>query len=353
MRSLPVLDPELEAALELDPEATTEPESLDGYATIIVAVAGKDSIACLLTCIEQGVDLRRVELWHHEIDGREGSALMDWPCTPDYCRKLAAAFGVPIYFSWKAGGFEAEMLREDAPTAAIRFEAPEGLCEASPDDTCEVGGAGPRNTRRMFPQQSASLSTRWCSAYCKVDVAASALRNQPRFEGRRTLFITGERAEESAARAKYVPFERHRSDLRDGKVRRHVDHWRPVHAWPEREVWEILERHRINPHPCYRLGWGRCSCASCIFGNANQWASLRKVNPRQFARIAAYEREFGKTINRNRKSVVELAREGTPYAMDPADIRAALSATFEEPIILAPGAWRLPAGAYGDATGPT
>ncbi|WP_236468639.1 MULTISPECIES: hypothetical protein [unclassified Pseudomonas] len=38
---------------------------LDSYDHVVVCVSGKDSIACLLALIEQGVDLRRVELWHH------------------------------------------------------------------------------------------------------------------------------------------------------------------------------------------------------------------------------------------------------------------------------------------------
>ena len=46
-----------------------------------------------------------------------------------------------------------------------------------------------------------AASVRWCSAYLKIDVGAAALRGQARFEGKRTLFVTGERAEESAARA--------------------------------------------------------------------------------------------------------------------------------------------------------
>lgn len=154
-------------------------------------------------------------------------------------------------------------------------------------------------------------------------------------------------------RARYDVLEPHRSDLRDGKTQRHVDHWRSVHGWLERDVWAALERHRINPHPCYRLGWGRCSCASCIFGNADQWASLRVVNPRQFRRIAEYERQFGKTINRSGKTVTELADAGTPYPMSDADISAALSTTFAEPIIMPRGTWRLPRGAYGDSNGPT
>jgi 3'-phosphoadenosine 5'-phosphosulfate sulfotransferase (PAPS reductase)/FAD synthetase len=71
-----------------------------------------------------------------------------------------------------------------------------------------------------------------------------------------------------------------------------------VHSWDETQVWDIISRWRVNPHPAYRLGWGRLSCATCIFGNANQWSSAKSVFPYQVKRIAEYEKEFGKTIDR-------------------------------------------------------
>lgn len=108
----------------------------------------------------------------------------------------------------------------------------------------------------------------------------------------------------------------------------------------------------VNVHPCYRLGFGRCSCAGCIFGNKNQWASLRVANAGQFSALAAKEASTGKTIAR-KLTVVQLADKGTPYAMDPVDVQAALSTTFDEPIILREGTWTLPRGAYGDSCGPT
>jgi len=316
---------------------------LHTYDHVIVAFSGgKDSLACVLHLLELGVERERLELWHHDVDGREGSALMDWPCTREYCRKVAEAFGLRIYFSWKVGGFEREMNREDTPTAPIAFETPTGV---------EVtGGRGKGNTRRQFPQVSGDLSVRWCSAYLKIDVGAAALRNQARFERARTLFVTGERAQESAGRARYKQFEPHRADLRNGRTPRHIDQWRPVHGWTEREVWAVIERHRINPHPAYRLGWGRVSCSACIFGNADQWASLREVNTSQFEQVAAYERTFGKTIQR-KLSVVQTADRGTPYPMAAADRQAALAEGFAEPVIV--DTWTLPRGAFGDACGPT
>lgn len=77
---------------------------LDHYDRVILCMSGgKDSIAALLRIIEMGADMDAIELWHHDVDGREGSTLMDWPFMADYNRKLALAFGVPLYFSWLNG----------------------------------------------------------------------------------------------------------------------------------------------------------------------------------------------------------------------------------------------------------
>ena len=312
---------------------------LSSYDHIIVAFSGgKDSLACVLHLLELGADSSKIELWHHDVDGREGPRLMDWPVTPDYCRKVAAGLGLPLYFSWKQGGFEREMLRSGTPTAPTFFETPEGLRQA--------GGRGPAGTRRKFPQVSADLKVRWCSAYLKIDVGAAALRNQDRFTGSRTLFVTGERAEESAARSRYKTFEPHRTH----GTKRHVDQWRPIHDWPEADVWRIIERWSINPHPGYRLGWGRLSCALCIFGNRDQMTSAAIALPCQAKRVSDYERDFGLTIKRN-ESVAQSAARGQAYKMDAATLRSARSETFEEPVFL--DNWILPAGAFGDNNGPS
>lgn len=326
--------------------ADTTPDFASYDRVLVMFSGGKDSLVCLLHLLDCGVPREKIELWHHDVDGREGSTLMDWPVTRDYCAKVAAAFDLPIYFSWRAGGFEREMLREGTATAPVFFETPSG--------TQQAGGKGPPNTRRMFPQVSADLSVRWCSAYLKIDVCATAIRNQARFVGKRTLVVTGERAQESTARAKYLTFERHRSDTRDGRPtsRRHVDHWRPVHGWLEERVWETIERHGVAPHPAYVVGWGRVSCAACIFGSPSQWASLRAIAPAQVEKIADHERTFGKTIQR-KLTVLQSADKGKPYTMDPPAVAAVLSPVFDAPVFQAPGTWKLPAGAFGESCGPT
>lgn len=373
-------------------ETTTDRESQGqgaqvdpfSYDRILVAFSGgKDSLACVLHLLDLGVPKERIELWHHEIDGREGSTLMDWAVTPDYCRKVAEALGLPIYFSWKVGGFEGEMLRTEAKSLPVRFETPEG-------EVVEVGGKGGKvNTRRRFPALGKDLSSRWCSAYLKIDVMSAAINNQARFLGARTLVVTGERAEESGARAKYKEVERHRTDNHDGKFSivqgerfqetRTVDHWRPVHKWTEAQVWEIIGRYKVNAHPCYHLGWSRCSCETCIFGSKCQWASVKIVNPEKFERIAEYERKFkaywkgtcpkcrlplgedgrcpkcrgkafGGSINPE-GTVEEMAEKGTAYQVDEAEIAKARKVEYDEPVIL--DEWTLPAGAFGeDNAGP-
>lgn len=319
---------------------------LDGYDVFIIAFSGgKDSLAMVLDLLERGVPKSRIELWHHEIDGREGSRLMDWPVTRDYCRKVAAALGLRLYFSWRVGGFERELRKENDRIAAIAFETPDGLQQAG-------GKRGRIATRRKFPQVSPDLSVRWCSPALKIDVMAAAISNQTRFWGQRVLVLTGERAEESRARARYRAFETHRCSTKaGGRVNRVVHVWRSVHAWTETAVWAVCRRWGVVPHPCYRLGWARASCAACVFGSPNQWASLQLVNPGQFEAIADLEAEFGVTIRRD-GDVRACAARGKAYAMDPRIIRLALSDVYDEPVLVDPAAWELPSGAFGENAGP-
>lgn len=323
---------------------------LESYDFIIVAFSGgKDSLACLLHLLDLGVSCHKIELWHHLVDGREGSTLMDWPITESYCQAVASAFDLPIYFSWKVGGFEREMLRSNQRTAPICFEFPRG-------EVGQSGGiSGKLNTRLKFPQVSSNLRVRWCSAYLKIHVACAALRNQKRFRNARTLFVTGERAQESKNRARYASFEPHSQDKRESKkLKRHIDHWRPIHAWRELQAWQIIEKYRVNPHPAYKLGWGRVSCMKCIFGSSSQWLSNWLIDPEGTEAINDYEKQFDLTISPGRLSVLERAEiDGMPYKMSKNDIEAALSKTFNEPVILSADAWQMPVGAFGESCGPT
>lgn len=316
---------------------------------IVCFSGGKDSIALHLYLLELGIDPAKIELWHHDIDGEvTDKNFMDWPITKAYCEAYARAFNVPLYFSWREGGFKREMLRENQPTGDTFFE----------DENHNViriesrKGERYNNTRRKFPQVTADLSTRWCSAYLKIDICASAIRNQDRFKGIRTLVLTGERGEESSARGKYNILEADRSDLRGGKSPRYVDHFRPLRDCTEQEVWAIIEKYRVLPHPAYQMGFGRVSCMKCIFGNADQFASAFAIDPEGTQEVANYEKEFGVTIKRS-ESVEELIARGTPYkAISPELSRLAMMRIFPEDIIMKEGTWTLPAGAFGESCGP-
>ncbi len=315
-------------------------ESYDKY--IIAFSGGKDSLACLLYLLSIGIPKEKIELWHHDIDGHD-ETFFDWEITPAYCKAIADYFGIPIYFSWKEGGMLAELLRKDTPTKRSFFQTPEGLKHS--------GGKGPCGTRLKFPQVSADLSVRWCSAYLKIDICSTAIRNQKRFNNSRTLLISGERGEESTNRSHYCDFEIDRADNWDGRTKRYVDRWRPIKNWFERDVWEIIERFKIRPHPAYYLGWGRVSCKWCIFGNADQMASAYSLSKNQGDKIADLEKDFGITIKRN-ISLLDLIDKGKPYQTITSAL-AELATGYEYNLPIEMEIWILPVGAYTDNCGPT
>lgn len=316
---------------------------LDKADQIVLACSGgKDSTAAALLLIEQGYS-PKLELWHNLVDGN-GPNFMDWQITEDYCRRFAQAIGVPIYFSYRVGGFEAELCRNNQPTAAVRYELPNGSFE-------ESGGKGNPNTREKFPAISNELAIRWCSLYLKITCMAAGIRNQPRFNNSHTVVITGERALESSKRASYKMVQVHPTDASLHKLKRKVTHLRLILDYDEMQVWDVLRRNRIQPHPSYMIGFGRASCKLCIFLNPNALATIAKIDPQSLERIARYEQQFDHTIAHNRMSVIERAKLGTPYDYDPLWAKRATSYKCDFPIILPRSQkWELPLGAGKDLT---
>lgn len=353
-------------------EVVLDIDQLNTYDRIIVFFSGgKDSIALVLLLIELGLR-QKVELWHHRVDGVD-KHLFDWPCTDAYVSAFAKAFGLQIYFSWRSGGFRKEMARANERTAAVVYEDQDHKLH-------EAGGVrGKLSTRRKFPQVSADLSVRYCSAALKIDVASTAICNQARFKHSRTLVLSGERGEESEARAKYNIFEPDRSDNRKreayimrytplaskvkpyvierliepGKDDRHVDRWRPIRDWTEEMIWNIMKRHSVRPHPAYILGFSRVSCAYCIFANSQAYASAYSILPEQGDELIAIEDDFKHTMKR-KGTIRQLISAGTPFpsVMNNRELVAiAKSKSYPLSIILPPEEeWLLPAGAFGDGS---
>ena len=321
---------------------------LYGYDKYIVSFSGgKDSTALLLFLLDNGIPKERIELGHQDIDGK-GRTLFDWEVTQDYCRKLGEAFGIPVFFQWKIGGFEREMLREDSLTAPICYELPDGSVQ-------QVGGTrGKPSTRRKFPQASPDLRTRWCSAYLKIDVCATALRHDTRFQHIRTLVLSGERGEESRQRAGYAILEPDKADLRHGRAQRYIDRFRPIRDWKEQQIWDILEKYRVRPHPCYFMGFGRCSCKFCVFGNCHQFASAACVSHTQADDLIRFEKDFGYTMKRD-TDLSTLIKKGVPYETITKELsQLATSYEYATSVIVPESeTWQLPAGAFRKCGGPT
>ena len=333
---------------------TSELLPLEDYDVLVVSFSGgKDSLACVLHLLELGVPRHKIELWHQSVDGdpRAPSRLFDWPVTEDYCRAVAAELGIAIYFQWKEGGYQAELLKVNELTKPGRFEMPNGQIG-------EGGGkATARNkprTRMMFPQQSADLQTRWCSSSLKIEPADKVFTNDPRFRSGAFVIIGGERREESANRGLYAAVEKHAATTQTRKV----DRWRPILDWREGDVWAIIKRHGLRPHPAYEVGFGRCSCMPCIFSNADQWATIKQIAPEIFEKIGALESVFGKTIKAG-ATVEQQAANGTSYlALDQNGEREAaallaMQETYLGDVRVHPSKWKLPAGAFVRSGGPT
>jgi 3'-phosphoadenosine 5'-phosphosulfate sulfotransferase (PAPS reductase)/FAD synthetase len=266
---------------------TAKLRELSEYDYIIVAFSGgKDSLACVLRLIDLGVPRERIELWHYCVDGQPGSPrFFDWPVTESYCSAVAQALGLRLLFRWREGGFKGELLKRDARSAPVGIQMLDG----------NVKWAGGKNgdvtTQGKFPRQGTIDRGRWCSGLLKVDVSRLALNNDPRFRGKRVLLLSGERGEESGNRARY-PFVE--ADYTNSG-RKEVTVWHAVLEWYEPEVWDLIRRHRVRPHPAYYVGFSRLSCMPCIFGNNDQWATVQSLDPSLLDQIAAYEHFFYKS----------------------------------------------------------
>ena len=327
---------------------------LDQYHKVLVSSSGgKDSVACLLHLLELGVPREKIELWHQCVDGaptQERVEFLDWPVSESYVQALGDVFDLPVRYQWRDGGIRGELLRKDSLTGDVYYVADDGQVVQLPTTK------GKLSTRRKWPAMSADLSVRWCSASAKIDVFKRVLNNHPDFQigtkdqPQNILVVTGERREESPARARYAESENHACHTRA----RNVHAWRPVIDWPERKVWEIIERHRIMPHPAYLVGFGRTSCLGCIFSTPDLWAMIREFAPARFERLVQMERELDHTIDA-KMDLTAKANFGSLKRV-PNDVRlgrwieTAMSRNITKRDLVV-SRWELPAGAFRGAAG--
>ena len=299
---------------------------------IVAFSGGKDSVAMVLKLLDMGVSKENIHLHHHDIDGG-GLNIWDWPCTESYCKAFAEAFGLQLFFSYRKGGIDAEMHRQNCGLQSVMFQ------KDTDGNFIELLSKEGFSTRLKFPAVSANLTTRWCSSCVKISVMSRVIP-QMYNDGNFTV-CTGERREESANRAKYKEFEPHPTSTKN----RGVMTWRCVIDYTEAQVWALFEKYKVQPHPCYELGYPRCSCQICIFGSSNIWASNYQLSPHKIEYIAQKEREFGFTLF-NGMTIYDKVNKGESFLKSEKVERWASEAlsVFKSPIFV--DEWQLPQGAF-------
>lgn len=383
---------------------------LEEYDLIVVLISGgKDSVACYLKLIELGVPKEKIEFWHHDIDGGHPTRRMDWKCTQNYVKALADAEGVKLRVSYRVNGFFGELYRIgasepiewiDPDTGEIRqcklssnYLKCRELKEQATEEMEEL--LKQYGYRMKFPAKTGDLSRRWCSAYLKICVADTVVSNLDRLgeleelggkrhkfpakggthsgrwcsgnlkaavqdsvtanleetkHDKKILIVSGERRGESAGRSKYNEMEIHRTNA-TAKAHRVVHQWRCCIDYSEKDVWELLKRHHINPHPCYRIGWNRCSCMMCIFSTPRLFAGVKELFPDAYASLRHDEEVLGFTLD-NKKNLDEFI-DDTPSCVcwnDKKAIHSILTGEFGTEDIYTEN-WNYPVGAFHGADG--
>jgi 3'-phosphoadenosine 5'-phosphosulfate sulfotransferase (PAPS reductase)/FAD synthetase len=304
---------------------------------------GKDSIAMFFHLLELGIPVERIELHHHDIDGHSED-LFDWKCTVDYVKAFAKEFNVRLFFSYRDKGIIGGIYRDNQPNEDIFFQSvPDGEYTRSYSDQKKI------NTRLKFPAVSADLGTRWCSSYVKIDVLRRAITNQASLSKANIVVLTGERRAESTARAKYKEIQMNDSLTSKNRL---VINWRCVIDYSDKDVWNVLKKYKVQPHPAYELGWSRCSCQTCVFNSPNTWASLAEISPEKIDRINEIEISIGHTLyhkkvkGKNEKiTIYEKVASGESFLTDQLknDWEDQAINSFTKPIKIEN--WELPLGA--------
>jgi len=384
---------------------------LEEYDLIVILMSGgKDSIAAYFHLLELGVPKEKMEFWHHDIDGGHPERRMDWRCTQNYVKALADAEGVYLRPSWRVNGFFGELYRCGASEPIEWMEPDTGEikqcrtsrkyreCQKIKDAATEEmeERLKEHGYRMKFPMKTGDLARRWCSAYLKIAVADSVISNLDKLgelkklggkrhefpakgstnQGRwcsgnlkaavqdsvtsnlnktksdiKILIVSGERRGESVGRAKYNEMEIHRTNA-EKKAHRIVHQWRPVIDYSEKDVWEVVKRHRVNPHPSYRAGWNRCSCAMCIFSTPKLFAGIRDLYPEEFEQLKQDEQILGFTLdNKCDLDIFVGDAESCVYWEDKEAIHSLITGEFTTDDIYVTGEWMYPAGAFHGAEG--
>jgi 3'-phosphoadenosine 5'-phosphosulfate sulfotransferase (PAPS reductase)/FAD synthetase len=121
----------------------------------------------------------------------------------------------------------------------------------------------------------------------------------------------GLRAAESVSRSKLQSLS---IDKTQTNSKRTWYDWLPIHSLSTAEVFATIADAGAQPHYAYAAGNERLSCVFCIFGSANDIALGAAARPELFSRYVELETRTGYTMHQSRKSLTQLAQEGTRNA---------------------------------------
>lgn len=113
----------------------------------------------------------------------------------------------------------------------------------------------------------------------------------------------------------------------------------------------MLKRHKVNPHPCYRAGWNRCSCAMCIFSTPSLFAGIRELYPEDYGLLKQDEQTLGFTLDNKRDLDTFVGdAKSCVYHGDEVALRSLMTGEFSVDDVYV-DEWMYPAGAFHGAEG--
>ncbi|MCY4439684.1 MAG: phosphoadenosine phosphosulfate reductase family protein [Deltaproteobacteria bacterium] len=147
--------------------------------------------------------------------------------------------------------------------------------------------------RGMFP----APKVRWCTASLKRSPIERELRRylkaHPRFEGR-LVSAMGLRRDESADRARRIPWKR--SD-RNSRAGREWFDWLPIFDLTAQDVFRIIREEGQSPHWVYAEGMSRCSCSFCLFSSRSDMRRAAELRPLLYKAYSRLEKRIGHTLS--------------------------------------------------------
>jgi len=138
---------------------------------------------------------------------------------------------------------------------------------------------------------------RYCTSEHKTGPIERELRRylkaHPRFEGR-LVSAMGLRRDESADRARRIPWKR--SD-RNSRAGREWFDWLPIFDLTVDDVFRVIRDAAQSPHWVYAQGMARCSCSFCIFASSSAMRRAAELRPGLYRKYTEIEKRIGHTLS--------------------------------------------------------